>query len=135
MVTNGDRTGKTAPPGNRRGDLFDPACPTRRLLDRIGGKWTSMLVKTLADVDGEVRFSELQRRARGISRKMLAQTLRDLEADGLVARHVEPTVPPAVRYSLTPLGRSLVVPLDALRDWAETHMPTVDAHRAAGAGS
>ncbi|APR79207.1 Transcriptional regulator, HxlR family protein [Minicystis rosea] len=134
MVTVGDRprTNKKAPRGNapaRRGDLFEPACPTRRLLDRIGGKWTSMLVKTLADAGGEVRFAELQRRARGISRKMLAQTLRDLEHDGLVARRIEPTVPPAVHYALTPLGRTLIGPLDALRAWAETHMATIDAHR------
>ncbi|WP_224362352.1 winged helix-turn-helix transcriptional regulator [Hyalangium versicolor] len=123
---------KTAPPGNapvRRGDLFSPACPTRRLLDRIGTKWTSMLVRTLADAGGEVRFAELQRRARGISRKMLAQTLRELEYDGLVARRVEPTIPPAVHYSLTELGRTLVEPLDALREWAETHMATIDEHR------
>jgi len=113
----------------RRGDLFDPVCPTRLLLDRIGGKWTSMLVKTLADDGGEVRFAELQRRARGVSRKMLTQTLRDLEHDGLVARRVEATVPPAVHYSLTPLGHSLVGPLDALRDWAETNMPVVDRNR------
>lgn len=68
----------------RRGDLFTPTCPTRRLLDRIGVKWTSMLVKRLADDGGEIRFAELQRQAPGISRKMLAQTLRELEQDGLV---------------------------------------------------
>ena len=68
-------------------------------------------------------------RAPGISRKMLAQTLRDLEADGLVARRVEPTVPPAVHYALTPLGISLIGPLEVLRDWAETHMAAIDDHR------
>ena len=88
-----------------------------------------MLVKVLGDAGGEVRFAELQRRAPGISRKMLAQTLRDLEADGLVARRVEPTVPPAVHYALTPLGTTLVKPLDLLRDWAETYMATIDDHR------
>jgi DNA-binding HxlR family transcriptional regulator len=136
VVTVGNALGprKTAPRGNargRRGDLFDPACPTRRLLDRIGGKWTSMLVKVLGDAGGEVRFAELQRRAPGISRKMLAQTLSELARDGLVIRRVEPTVPPAVHYSLSPLGRTLIEPLDALRAWAETHMATVDDHRAA----
>lgn len=132
MVSERNWTHKTALRGNappRRGDLFNPACPTRKLLDRIGGKWTSMLVKTLGDADDEVRFAELQRRAPGISRKMLAQTLRGLEADGLVARRVEPTVPPAVHYSLTPLGTTLVAPLDVLRDWAETHMSTIDENR------
>jgi DNA-binding HxlR family transcriptional regulator len=117
----------------RHGDLFDVACPTRHLLDRIGDKWTSMLVKTLADAarggEGEVRFAELQRRAPGISRKMLAQTLRDLERDGLVTRRVEPTVPPRVHYALTPLGRSLDNPLAALRDWAERHMAAIDDAR------
>ncbi len=88
-----------------------------------------MLVKVLGDAGTEVRFAELQRRAPGISRKMLAQTLRDLEADGLVTRRVEPTVPPAVHYALTPLGTTLVGPLDTLRDWAETHMGTIDDHR------
>ncbi|KFE71261.1 Transcriptional regulator, HxlR family protein [Hyalangium minutum] len=88
-----------------------------------------MLVRALANAGGEVRFAELQRRAPGISRKMLAQTLRELEYDGLVARRVEPTIPPAVHYSLTELGRTLIAPLDALREWAETHMVTVDEHR------
>lgn len=88
-----------------------------------------MLVKALGDAEGEVRFAELQRRAPGISRKMLAQKLRELEADGLVARRVEPTIPPAVHYTLTPLGLTLVHPLDVLRDWAETHMATIDDHR------
>ncbi|MEU8639172.1 helix-turn-helix domain-containing protein [Amycolatopsis sp. NPDC048633] len=116
-----------------RGDLFDPACPTRRLLDRIGTKWTSMVVKVLADAGpDEVRFAELQRRMPGVSQKMLSVTLQSLTADGLVARRVEPTVPPKVHYRLTDLGRSLEVPLAALRDWAEEHMPAIDrAHTAA----
>lgn len=113
-----------------RGDLFDPLCPTRDLLDRIGTKWTSMLIKLLAAApEGEVRFAELRRRAAGISQKMLSATLRQLERDGLVTRRVEPTVPPRVHYSLTPLGRSLQEPLAVLRDWAETHMPAIDDAR------
>ncbi|SHH40365.1 transcriptional regulator, HxlR family [Jatrophihabitans endophyticus] len=116
----------------RRGDLFDPACPTRHLLDRIGDKWTSMIVTTLAAADpDEVRFNELRRRVPGVSHKMLAQTLRGLIADGLVRRRVEATVPPQVFYGLTDLGRSLDVPLAALREWAETHMAAVARHRAA----
>ncbi|NKI44895.1 winged helix-turn-helix transcriptional regulator [Streptomyces physcomitrii] len=110
-----------------RGDLFDPACPTRRLLDRIGTKWTSMAVKVLAEAEPEeVRFAELQRRMPGISQKMLSATLQALHRDGLVSRRVEPTVPPRVHYRLTPLGLSLEVPLALLRTWAEEHMPEID---------
>ncbi|WP_216901658.1 winged helix-turn-helix transcriptional regulator [Nocardia alni] len=110
----------------RRGDLFDPACPTRRLLDRIGTKWVSMVVKLLAEADPEeIRFAELQRRMPGVSQKMLSTTLRQLTRDGLVGRRVEPTVPPKVYYSLTDLGLSLEVPLSALRAWAEEHMALI----------
>ncbi|MCX5529122.1 helix-turn-helix transcriptional regulator [Streptomyces sp. NBC_00006] len=110
-----------------RGDLLDPLCPTRRLLDRIGTKWTSMVVKVLAErAPGEIRFAELRRLAPGVSQKMLSVTLQNLARDGLVARRVEPTVPPAVHYRLTELGLSLEGPLSALRVWAETHMPEID---------
>jgi DNA-binding HxlR family transcriptional regulator len=120
-----------------RGDLFSAACPTRQLLDRLGGKWTSMLVKVLAEEPegGELRFAELKRRAPGISQKMLSQTLRSLARDGLVARRVEPTIPPAVHYALTPLGRSLERPLSTLRTWAEEHMHAIDRSRAAYDGT
>ena len=111
----------------RRGDLFDPACPTRLLLDRIAGKWVVMVVKVLAEAEpGEVRFAELERRMPGVSHKMRSQTLRSLAGDGLVVRRVEPSVPPRVFYRLTPLGRSLDVPLAALRTWAEDHMAEID---------
>ncbi|MEO6087873.1 MAG: helix-turn-helix domain-containing protein [Umezawaea sp.] len=110
-----------------RGDLFSPACPTRRLLDRIGSKWTSMAVKVLAEAEpDEVRFADLRRRIPGISQKMLSVTLQSLVRDGLVARRVEPAVPVRVHYRLTPLGLSLEVPLAALRDWAEEHMAEID---------
>ncbi|MER8002914.1 MULTISPECIES: winged helix-turn-helix transcriptional regulator [unclassified Streptomyces] len=110
-----------------RGDLFDPQCPTRRLLDRIGTKWTSMAVKVLAEAaPDEVRFAELQRRMTGISQKMLSATLQGLTRDGLVGRRVEPTVPPRVYYRLTPLGLSLEGPLAAVRAWAEEHMAEID---------
>ena len=114
-----------------RGDLFDPACPTRRLLDRIGGKWVVMVVTLLAEAEGgaesgEVRFAELERRMPGVSHKMLSQTLRSLVGDGLVVRRVDPSVPPRVFYRLTPLGLSLEAPLAALRLWAEDHMAEID---------
>ena len=117
----------TAP---RRGDVFNPVCPTRKLLDRIGTKWVSMTVKVLHDAEpDEVRFAELRRRMPGVSQKMLSQTLGLLVADGLVERRVQDVVPPAVHYSLTPLGQSLAGPLEMLREWAEVHMPIIDDHR------
>ncbi|MFD7159097.1 winged helix-turn-helix transcriptional regulator [Kribbella sp. NPDC059898] len=117
---------------DRRGDLFSAECPTRHLLDRIGDKWTSMTVKLLAERYPEAaRFSELRRAMPGVSHKMLSQTLQRLAADGLVTRRVEDSVPPAVHYSLTELGRSLDEPLALLREWAETHMPEIDRHRTA----
>ncbi|NSC20429.1 helix-turn-helix transcriptional regulator [Streptomyces albus subsp. chlorinus] len=125
-MTTSTSGGEGRRPGER-GDLLDPGCPTRRLLDRIGTKWTSMAVKVLADqAPGEVRFAELRRRIPGISQKMLSATLRSLVRDGLVERRVEPTVPPAVHYRLTELGLSLEEPLSALRGWAETHMAQID---------
>ncbi|GAA4916070.1 HxlR family transcriptional regulator [Actinomycetospora succinea] len=113
-----------------RGDLFSPDCPTRLLLDRLGTKWTSMVVKVLAR-DGELRFTELRRRTPGVSQKMLSATLQSLVLDGLAARRVEDTVPPRVHYRLTELGLSLEEPLAALREWAEEHMPAIRDHRAA----
>ncbi len=112
-----------------RGDLFDPQCPTRSLLDRIGTKWVVMIMAVLSDHGAELRFAELVRRAPGISRKMLSQTLAGLVADGLVSRRVESTVPPAVHYGLTDLGRSLAEVLAHVRNWAETHMLEIDRHR------
>ncbi|MFD0311277.1 winged helix-turn-helix transcriptional regulator [Streptomyces sp. NPDC127119] len=110
-----------------RGDLFSPQCPTRRLLDRIGTKWTSMAVKVLAEASpDEVRFAELQRRMAGVSQKMLSVTLQNMARDGLVSRRVEPTVPPRVHYRLTPLGLSLEGPLAMVRAWAEEHMAEID---------
>ncbi|OWV09579.1 transcriptional regulator [Micromonospora wenchangensis] len=109
-----------------RGDLFDADCPTRLLLDRVGSKWTVMIVLLLAD-DQELRFGALRRRMPGVSQKMLTHTLRQLEDDGLAHRRVEPTSPPAVHYSLTALGDTLVGPLRELKRWAETNMGTIDA--------
>ncbi|GAA4499191.1 helix-turn-helix domain-containing protein [Actinoallomurus oryzae] len=122
MTSSRPRTAKGA-----RGDLFDPACPTRRLLDRIGTKWTSMAVKVLAEASPhEVRFAELRRRMPGVSQKMLSATLQSLTRDGLVSRRVEPTVPPRVHYRLTDLGLSLEGALATVRAWAEEHMAEID---------
>ena len=108
-------------------DLFDPQCPTRLVLDRIGDRWTVLVVLTL--LDGTRRFTELRELVRGITPKVLTATLRGLERDGLVRRVVHAEVPPRVEYSLTYLGRSLEEPLSGIREWAERHMPAVETSR------
>jgi len=110
-----------------RGDAFAAECPTRRLLDRIADKWSVLILLLLGD--DAMRFNQLKRRIGGISQKMLSQTLRSLERDGLVRRTVEPTMPVSVTYAITPLGRDLLGALRAMIDWAETRMPDVVAHQ------
>nr|WP_055504407.1 helix-turn-helix domain-containing protein [Nonomuraea pusilla] len=110
---------------SQQGNLFDPLCPTRLLLDRVGSRWTTMAVLSLAAAEGELRFTELKREMTGVSQKMLAQTLRALERDGLVDRRVEASKPPRVYYRLTGLGATLVEPLRSLRAWAEQYMPLI----------
>jgi len=100
-------------------------CPTRRALDRIGDKWSVLIVGLLAQRTH--RFAELRRSIEGISQKMLTQTLRSLERDGLLTRTIYPEVPPRVEYSLTPLGRTLAEPIQAVVAWAETHITQVEA--------
>jgi DNA-binding HxlR family transcriptional regulator len=102
-------------------------CPTSRLLDRIGDKWVTLLLIALAD--GPRRYGELSRAVPGVSQKMLTQTLRGLERDGLVARAVTPSVPVRVDYRLTGLGESLLPVLSAVKNWAERHIDEVDAAR------
>lgn len=104
-------------------NAYQAACPTRLMLNRIADKWT-VLVLGLLESETK-RFSTLQREIGGISQKMLTQTLRGLERDGLIARTVYPEVPPRVEYKITPLGNTLVGLLAALRDWSETHMDEV----------
>jgi len=98
-------------------DPYDRNCPSRTILDRIGDRWTVLVVGSLTA--GPMRFSELSRRIDGVSQKMLTQTLRGLERDGLVTRTVYPEVPPRVEYSLTPLGRELIPVLEGLHAWGE----------------
>jgi DNA-binding HxlR family transcriptional regulator len=104
-------------------------CPARHLLDRISGRWVSLLLNALAD--GPQRYSDLSRTVAGISQKMLTQTLRSLERDGLVTRTVTPSVPVRVDYALTPLGRTLLPVMRAIKEWAETHIEEVLAAREA----
>jgi DNA-binding HxlR family transcriptional regulator len=107
--------------------VYSGACPARGLLDRIANKWTTMIIGILGGAEAPVRFSDLRRSINGISQKMLTQTLRDLERDGLVVRDIYPVIPPRVEYSLTSLGRTLDEPLRALSQWAERHMNEVHA--------
>lgn len=102
-------------------------CPTRELLNRIGDRWTVLIIGTLND--GPRRFNEIARAVEGISQKMLTQTLRALERDGLVTRTIYAQIPPKVEYALTDLGVSLREPLKELELWATTHMEQVLAAR------
>lgn len=96
------------------------ACPAvRDVLNRVGDKWSVFVVSLLGD--GPRRFSELRRTIEGISQRMLTRTLRGLERDGLVTRTVYPTIPPRVDYELTPLGKTLLEPIQALAAWAQKH--------------
>ena len=119
-------------------NAFLAVCPSRRLLDRISDKWVVLVLCALGGVGPEqpersgaraMRYSELARQLAGVSQKMLTQTLRSLERDGLVARTVVATVPVTVTYTLTDLGFSLHQMALGLRSWAETHMDEVLAHR------
>jgi DNA-binding HxlR family transcriptional regulator len=111
-----------APPPGGHG-----VCPVRGVLDRLGDKWSTLLLVTLAQ--GPQRFNALARLVPDISRRMLAETLRQLERDGLIWREVTPSAPPAVAYGLTPLGMSLMPPLSALIEWAERQQPAILAAR------
>ncbi|MFI1768652.1 winged helix-turn-helix transcriptional regulator [Streptomyces sp. NPDC020800] len=108
-------------------DAFLRSCPTNQLLGRLSDKWVSLVVSALHA--GPRRYSDIGRRIAGVSPKMLTQTLRTLERDGIVARTVTPSVPVRVDYELTPLGRSLAGLLMAVKEWAETHFDEVRAAR------
>jgi DNA-binding HxlR family transcriptional regulator len=107
--------------------VLNPECHSREVLDRIADKWTALIIRVLAE--DTKRNGELRRQIPGVSQKMLTQTLRSLENDGLVLRKVHPVVPPMVEYSLTPLGQSLIEPLEAICSWAERHLPELEAAR------
>jgi DNA-binding HxlR family transcriptional regulator len=121
-------------------DAFLAGCPSRQLLDRISDKWVALVLAALGG-DGPrpedqcvaepraMRYSELSRRLAGVSQKMLTQTLRSLERDGLLTRTVIPTVPVTVTYELTDLGLSLQSVMCGIKAWAEAHMDEVLARR------
>ena len=108
-------------------DAFIAQCPSRQLLDRLSDKWVTLAMVALKK--GPQRYSELSRTMAGVSQKMLTQTLRTLERDGLVTRTVTASVPVTVTYELTELGRSLQSVVELLKDWAEGHMDLVLAAR------
>ena len=122
-------------------DAFLAVCPSRKLLDRLSDKWVTLILAALGS-DGShqqgdscageprsMRYSELSRLLAGVSQKMLTQTLRSLERDGLITRTVTPTVPVTVTYELTGLGLSLRQLMHGVKEWAETHMDEVLANR------
>lgn len=125
-------SGETAGTGSRltawEAAGFDvDQCPVRSVLDRFGSKWTVLILLLLAEAPH--RFGAMRRRLPDISKRMLTQTLRDLERDGMVTRHVFPTKPPSVEYRLSPLGHSSIGPLLALVDWAQASLPEIKAAR------
>lgn len=118
--------------GYVRPDVLNQACESRQALELIADKWTALVVYTL--IEGPKRHGELRRAIDGISQKMLTQTLRRMEAEGVVEREVLDRVPPHVEYSLTPLGRTLEKPLVAICEWAMTHLDDLREARASRAG-
>lgn len=104
-------------------------CPAvREVLSRVGDKWSVLVIARLGDEPK--RFSELKRKVEGISQRMLTRTLRGLERDGMLTRTVHPTLPPSVEYALTPLGRTLLEPIQGLAKWAETNRLAIQEARA-----
>ncbi len=109
-------------------DQWREDCAPRRVLEIFSTKWTSMVLHTLhARHEGRARSSVLHRSLPGISRKMLTQTLREMESSGLITRTVHDTVPPSVDYALTPLGNQLVQPIEMVYAWAREHASALDA--------
>jgi DNA-binding HxlR family transcriptional regulator len=108
---------------------YSGLCPIRDVLDRLGDRWTLLVLMELQA--GVLRYSALKKRISDISPRMLAQTLRQLEFDGLISRKIYPTIPPKVEYALTPLGLSILKPVGALIDWASDNHDAVRAARAA----
>ncbi|MFJ8729025.1 winged helix-turn-helix transcriptional regulator [Streptomyces bauhiniae] len=109
-------------------NVMAATCPSRTVLHRIGARWTVFIVNALDD--GPMRFTELKAHIRGITSKALTETLRAMEYDGLISRTEIPAHPPHVEYALTDLGRSLLTPLRAVREWAESHVPDIERARA-----
>ncbi len=117
-----------APLSQMMAQYADPSqCPVRNVLDQLGDKWSVLIITALAQ--RPYRFGELKREIADISQRMLTQTLRDLQADGMIERTVFPTSPPSVEYRLSPMGTSILVPLSAMVDWAFAHYPAIRVAR------
>jgi DNA-binding HxlR family transcriptional regulator len=110
-------------------DMMKAACPTRQVLDRVANKWTMLVILAL-EQRGTLRFSELRRQVEGVTQKMLTQTLRGLERDGMLTRTVIPTVPVTVKYTLTNLGHQLSAAVAVIREWAYDNIDHVESARA-----
>jgi DNA-binding HxlR family transcriptional regulator len=105
----------------------DENCAPRRVLELFSVKWTSVVLHALHELHGGTsRTGDLHRSLPGISKKMLTQTLREMERDGLISRRVYTAVPPKVEYSLTPLGQEFIEPLEMLYEWGRTHAAALD---------
>jgi DNA-binding HxlR family transcriptional regulator len=111
----------------RQSPLMNSACPIRDVLDRVGDKWSALIVSALEP--GPKRFGNLRREIEDISQRMLTETLRNLQRDGMVLRTVYPTTPPAVEYQLTALGQSLKQALGVLALWSADHHDAIRAAR------
>ncbi|MBV1902966.1 MAG: helix-turn-helix transcriptional regulator [Marinosulfonomonas sp.] len=124
--------GSIAPDGAKLRFEISADCPVRPLLDRLGDKWSLLIITRLADApEGKYRFSELKRIVDGISQRMLTITLRNLERDGLVTREIFAEVPPRVEYQLTPIGHSFLEPASALIQWMVANWPEIERQREA----
>ena len=110
-----------------RFDVLSAACPTRQVINRIGDRWSLLVLYALEN--GTLRFQELRRTVDGVSQKMLTQTVRALERDGLISRTVYASVPPKVEYALTPLGRGLTQRIAAIREWAYDNIDDIERAR------
>ena len=112
------------------GGVFPANCPSRTVLDHVSSKWGVLILVALAD--GPQRWSDLRRRAQGVSEKMLAQTLKTLTADGFISREAQPVIPPRVDYSLTPRGAELVTHLRPLLQWISEHAEEIMEEQPSG---
>ena len=108
-------------------NVYVATCPSRQVLDTLSDKWVSLIVHALAD--GRLRYSELRKRIMGVSQKMLTQSLRTLEREGIVTRTLTAAVPVRVDYELTEVGQTLVPIMDAIKVWAETHIDYISSSR------